>query len=79
MRQSDSISIQADQKVIKLILKQTNMPESERIKLGELALKRFKEVFHRLPENSLMLMTYNDRATPFSPNIFVYDLKQFPQ
>ena len=57
MMQSKPRSVTADEKTITLFLKPVNIPESEKVNLGNMALDRFKQVFNNnFPQNSLFII-----------------------
>jgi hypothetical protein len=75
MMTSQPRSVLAEERRIELTLQTSHLPESQKREIGELALSRFKEVFNRTPEHTLVLVTYNDRVAFLSPMILVFDLK----
>jgi len=78
MKQSDTHLIRADDEIRAIKLVQVNIPESERRKLGESALELFKQVHKCIPNDSLVLLTYNDKFFPFQPWNYTFDLKASP-
>ena len=74
MMQSTPRSVLAEEKRVSVTLHDSDLPESGRRNIGEMALERFKQVFNRMPQHSLCLITYNDRVALLSPMVLVYDL-----
>jgi len=74
--ESDPLNVESNEREIKIFMRPSKRIESERIKFGEAALDRFKQVNNNLlPENSLLVILYWDLTTFGQANIFVYDCK----
>lgn len=62
-----------ESKIIKLL--PVEYPESEKRKLGDATLEKFKQRFNRKPKHSLVLVTFYDRFTLFRQWILLFDLQ----
>lgn len=74
MMESEVVDIDHSTSTVTMKLRPTKRPEAERIRYGELALARYREVFeNQVPTSALCLLTFSHRAK-LSPQYFVYDV-----
>ncbi|MCG3130336.1 MAG: hypothetical protein FLDDKLPJ_01091 [Phycisphaerae bacterium] len=75
MRESVPKDVEASDASVTVQVKPTTQPEAERVRVGDLALKRYKEVFSgEVPKSTLCVITYRHRAQ-LGDVILVYDFK----
>ncbi|MEW6199332.1 MAG: hypothetical protein AB1601_11815 [Planctomycetota bacterium] len=75
MMESEPKDVPADGQTVRVQLRRTLLPESERVRLGNLALGRYREVFsNAVPRSALCLISYMHRAQ-LSPSVSVFDLQ----
>lgn len=76
MMESTPINVEADEPTPAVQLQRTSLPESERARIANLALRRFREVFdNNVPRSALCLITYAHRAQ-IGEMVLVYDLER---
>lgn len=75
MKESLPQDVEAADATIIVQLKATTQPEMERVRIGNFALQRYKDVYQGdVPKSALCLITYRHRAQ-LSNVILVYDVK----
>ncbi|MBN2560892.1 MAG: hypothetical protein JXQ75_08180 [Phycisphaerae bacterium] len=76
MMESIPMEVAADASHVTVQLQQTSQPESERIRIADLALQRFRHIFQNaVPKSALCLITYLHRAQ-IGETVLVYDLQR---
>lgn len=76
MMESEAIDVAADAAQVKVELRATSQPESERVRVADLAIERFRLVFQNaVPRSALCLITYAHRAQ-IDDTILVHDLQR---
>jgi hypothetical protein len=76
MMESVPMEVAADAAHVTVQLQRTSQPESERIRIANLALERFRHVSHNaVPRSALCLITYLHRAQ-MDVTLLVYDLQR---
>ncbi len=79
MMESAPIDVEADTASVTVQLTPTTKPESERVKIGDIALQRYRDVFrNEVPRSCLCLITYYHRAS-LNHTLYVYDLQRTEQ
>lgn len=75
MKESAPTEVEAAAGSVTVQLHPTSQPESERVRIANLALERFRDVNRgAVPKSALFLITYSHRAQ-IGDTILVYDLK----
>lgn len=67
--------ISADETSVEILLEPSDEADSERQRIGEIALARFRELHNRMPNHTLFIIWFNHRADTL-PAMYVYDLQQ---
>ncbi len=76
MMESVPIDVEADAASVTVQVQPTSLPESERVRIANLALERFREVFRNaVPLSGLCLITYSHRAR-IGESVLVHDLQR---
>ena len=73
---SEAVDVSSGDQAVNVILRPADLPDSQRIELGQQALAQFIRVNNgALPRSTLFLITYWHRAD-FNPSILVFDLRR---